>query len=376
MKLLYVTTSMEVGGVETNLVGLCGELRRRGHEVWVASSGGVLEGELATAGARHVRLPLSLHRPLSLIGSAWSIRQLVEREQFEVVHAMSAAGNLAATLAPRSGRFFSSPMGLQNSDREAAWVTFLRTWLMTLRTDCLLAISPEIERALRGAGVPAGKMLRCSVNAIDCARLQAADGAAVRRELGIGPDQPLVTTIGALHPRKSHHLFVAAAARLLEKCPEARFLVVGEGPLRSELEAQAAALRLAGRLTFTGERRDVPDLLAATTVYIKPGVVEGFIGITVLEAQAAGTPVVAFRTRDVEEAIVPGQTGLLVPPGDVDALAEAVAGLLARPADAADMAARGQALATERFGLDAVVSGLEAAYAGPTAAAGVSLCAG
>lgn len=366
MKLLYVTSSMEIGGVETNLVGLCGELCKRGHEVWVASSGGALEGELTQQGARHVKLPLMLRSPVALLASAFSLRTLIQRERFDVVHTMSAAANLAVLLAPRHTRVISSPMGLQNSDREPAAVTLLRNWLMRVGVDSVLTISPEIERAMRAVGVPRPRLVSCQVDAIDFDRFRLSpdEACAIRREFGIAPDEPVITTIGALHPRKSHHLFIAAAAKLLLREPRARFLVVGEGPLRAELEEQAQALGIASRLALTGQRRDVAALLGATTVYVKPGVVEGFVGITVLEAMAAGKPVVAFRTRDVEEAIRADETGLLVPPADVSALAEAIAGLLAHPENAAQMAARARTFAERRFGLDAVVSNLERVYGG------------
>lgn len=362
MKLLYVTSSMEVGGVETNLVGLSGELCRRGHEVWVASSGGALEGELALQGARHVKLPLMLRDGSGLARTAWALRRLIRRERFDAVHCMSAAASVTGLLAPRGTRVVSSPMGLQNSDREPPLTTLLRNWLMTLGADHVLMISPAINQAMRSLRISSRRLISCQVNAIDLTRFETGpdEACTVRREFGIGPDEPVVTTIGALHPRKSHHLFLAAAAQV----PHARFVLVGEGPLRTELEAQARELDIASRVIFTGQRRDVGALLAATSVYVKPGVVEGFIGITVLEAQAAGKPVVAFRTRDVEEAIVPGETGLIVPTGDTTALAGAIQHLLAHPADAAAMAGRGREFVRHRFGLRHVVDNLERVYQG------------
>src|SRR6185436_13313319 len=158
-----------------------------------------------------------------------------------------------------------------------------------------------------------------------------ADGASVRREFGFPQGAPIVSTIGALHPRKSHELFIDAAALITVAEPNARFLVIGEGELLGDLEHYVATRGLADRLVFTGGRDDVARLLAATDVYVKPGVLEGFIGITVLEALALGKPVVAFDTEDVKLALTDGQTGLIVPRGDVQALAERVVYLLRNP---------------------------------------------
>src|SRR5438445_11274096 len=114
VRILYVSNSLDVGGVETNLVGLGEQLRKRGHMVAVASSGGTLEGELVRHGVRHINLSISLHAPVGLLAAAVQLRQLAERERYEVVHSMSAAGNLATVLMSRRAAvvFVRSAMGL------------------------------------------------------------------------------------------------------------------------------------------------------------------------------------------------------------------------------------------------------------------------
>src|SRR5688500_5328203 len=134
---------MEIGGVETNFVGLSRALRERGHEVTVVSSGGRLVEQLTSQGTRHIHQPVNLLHPRGLLASSIALRRLIQREGTEVAHAMSAAANLALQLAPRDRRcvFVASPMGLQNPDREAPWVTHLRNWLLALRGDRVLVIS-------------------------------------------------------------------------------------------------------------------------------------------------------------------------------------------------------------------------------------------
>src|SRR6185503_10534514 len=151
-----------------------------------------------------------------------------------------------------------------------------------------------------------------------------------------------VSTIGALHARKSHELFIDAAATVVAAEPAARFLIVGEGELLGELERHAHRRGVHDRLVFTGRREDVARLLSATDVYVKPGVLEGFIGITVLEALGLSKPVVAFETEDVKLALTDGETGLIVPNGDVARLAEKILYLLGNPAVGSRLGQAGQ----------------------------------
>jgi glycosyltransferase involved in cell wall biosynthesis len=367
LNILFVTNTMEVGGIEKTLTILGPELAARGHGVTVLSSGGVLERELHEAGIRHVKRPVSLRKPAALLSTALWLRDTLLQAQFDVVHSLSAAGNLAAAFGRQSAPpalFVSSPMGLENAEREQPWRTRLRNRLLTWRADWVLVISPAIRKALLDAGVPAARLVECSLTGVQMQRFHvtAETAAAVRRELGVSEDELLVSTIGALHPRKSHHLFIAAARQVLDRVPNARFAVIGGGPLRAQLLAQARELGLDGKLTFPGERLDVPEILAATDVYVKPGIVEGFSGLTPLEAMASHVPVVAFDTTDVRAAITDGESGLIVPDHDPASLAEAVVRLLQTPSLRYQLAEQGFNVVRDRCSMTQVAAELEAAY--------------
>lgn len=366
MKLLYVTNTMAVGGVETNLVRLTRELRRLDHEVWVASAGGRLVEALEANGVRHVTLPISIRRPDRLLAASRTLRRLIADRAFAIVHAMSAAANAAVQMPPRVAGplYVSSPMGLQQSDREWRAVTAARTFTMIAGADRLFVISPEIDRHLRGLGASGDRIVACDIVGIDAERFDPdpSGRARIRAELGVAADAALVSTIGVLHPRKRHDLFIEAASVLAARSPSARFAIVGGGTERPMLEALAARRGLTPRLTFLGERRDIPDILAASDVYVRPGILEGFIGITVLEAMFVGVPVVTFSTNDVAVAVTDGVTGLSVAELTGSALATAVGSLLADPALAERIASAGRRFARERFALDAVARSLIARY--------------
>jgi glycosyltransferase involved in cell wall biosynthesis len=304
--------------------------------------------------------------------AARQIRRLIVEHQIDLVHSFSATASVAVNLALRARgasalggvRLVSSPMGLQNSPRELPVTTWLRNWFLALGAEQILVISPEIRRHLIRVGAREQALVDFNFVGLDVDTFQPSgdDYASVRREFGFPTDALLVSTIGALHPRKSHELFIEAAAQVAAAEPRAGFLVVGDGELRAELEGCATSRGLGARLRFTGVREDIARLLTATDVYVKPGVVEGFIGITVLEALSLGKPVVAFDTEDVKLAVTDGATGLIVPNGDVRQLADRIVYLLRHPEVGLRLGQAGQQVVLDRFDFGVLARRLEEFY--------------
>jgi glycosyltransferase involved in cell wall biosynthesis len=133
---------------------------------------------------------------------------------------------------------------------------------------------------------------------------------------------PVLGIVGRLTPPKDHVTFLKAAALIWRKVPKARFLIVGDGPLRTALEVQAHELGLSGVLTFTGMRKDIPDVLAALDVLVFSSLWEG-LPVALLEGMAAAKPVVATNVGGIPDVVLPDKTALLVRPSDADALAQA-----------------------------------------------------
>ncbi|MBV9322220.1 MAG: glycosyltransferase family 4 protein [Chloroflexi bacterium] len=374
MRILLAAKTMGVGGLERIVVALARELGGRGHQVWVVSSGGDLVADLRRSGAEHIRAPLEITSPIGVAQAARQVRRVIVEQRIDLVHSFSATASLAINLALRARsanglggvRVVSSPMGLQNSPRELPVTTWLRNWFLTLGAEQILVISPEIRRHLKRVGAREEALVDFNFVGLDIDTFQASgdDRLSVRREFRFGPDARLISTIGALHPRKSHDLFIEAARRVSAAEPRACFLIVGDGELRAELEALAIERGLESRLAFTGVREDVARLLAATDVYVKPGVLEGFIGITVLEALSLGKPVVAFETQDVKLALTDGETGLIVANGDVDQLADRILYLLHNPQVGDRLGTAGQQLVIERFDFGVLARRLEEFYLG------------
>jgi glycosyltransferase involved in cell wall biosynthesis len=374
MRILLAAKTMGVGGLERIVVALARELCSRGHTVWVVSSGGDLVDELRRAGAEHIAAPLEITSPIGVLQAAKLMRRAILEHHIDLVHSFSATASVAINLAVRGRganglegvRVVSSPMGLQNSPRELPVTTWLRNWFLALGAEQILVISPEIRRHLKRVGAREEALVDFNFVGLDVDTFQPSedDHQSVRREFGFAPDALLVSTIGALHPRKSHDLFIEAAALVSQAEPSTRFLIIGDGELRTELQALATARGLDARLAFTGVREDVARLLSATDVYVKPGIVEGFIGITVLEALALGKPVVAFDTEDVKLALTDRETGLIVANADVEQLADRIVYLLRHPQFGRKLGQAGLQVVLERFDFEVLARRLEEFYQG------------
>jgi len=213
-----------------------------------------------------------------------------------------------------------------------------------------IAVSHEVARRLRQTfGIPERK-IEVIYNAVAPDRFAASDGSACGGAIIGRAGQSVILTLARLNPQKGLCYLLEAAVQV----PEALFVLAGDGSERSALEARANALGIADRVVFLGHRRDVPELLAGCDLLVLPSLYEG-LPLSVLEAMAAGRPVVATAIGGTDEAVVHGKTGLLVPPADPDALAGAIRTILRDPQLAQRLAEAGQARARQRFSVAAMV---------------------
>jgi glycosyltransferase involved in cell wall biosynthesis len=208
-------------------------------------------------------------------------------------------------------------------------------------------------------GFPAEKV-RVIPNGVDVQRFRPNDEAraAIRREFGLPPDAPVVGIVAALRPEKNHELFLNAAAAVLARRPEARFLLVGDGPRRGDLERQAAEGKLQNAVRFAGSRSDVPALLAAMDVFALTSHNEAN-PVSILEAMAVGLPVVATHVGSVAESVADRQTGYLVAPGAVDETAARWLDLIEDQPRRRTMGDAGRCRIVERWSLDVMVEGYQ-----------------
>jgi glycosyltransferase involved in cell wall biosynthesis len=192
--------------------------------------------------------------------------------------------------------------------------------------DSLICVSWGVYQSFVGAGLPGEKL--CTIrNGIAPHRPHAPRRSDVHQELGLPQDAPIVLTVARFVEQKGYPHLLKAIPRILTQCPGTSFLWVGHGPLELQLQRQVQAQGLAERVRFLGTRDDVRSLMGAADLLVVPSVFEG-LPLVVLEAMAAGLPVIGTRVCGTSEAVVHGRTDLLVDVGDVSGLAAAnVAGV-------------------------------------------------
>ena len=368
MKILMVTNSLQMGGIETNLVRLTKALTGRGHQITVGARSGVLAVPTESAGAAIVPLSMRLRSLPGLLRDLHSLRRSLLAGA-DVVHVFSASAGvvlwLALRLVARKSRpaVVASVMGISFRPDEPRWKIRLRARLTLLSCDTLIVTSPAIGELVSDFSNAGHKAVWASVVGVEIPRPGKADcSAQIRESLGFRTEDKVVLTIGNLTPSKSHEFFIHAAAEIVGIRDNVQFLIAGGGKCYSRLKEEIEELGVVDRVHLLGERQDVEKLISSCDVYVRPGIVEGFVGITVLEAQAQRRPVVSFDTLDVRQAITHKKTGLLVPSADWKALAAAVLQLLDDPDLASSIGEAGHQHFLQHFALEAIVDGLERIY--------------
>jgi glycosyltransferase involved in cell wall biosynthesis len=272
-----------------------------------ARAAGIAVEELAQGGA------------LDLAG-AWRLRALVRRSGAALVHAhTSKSHSLAALALVGTGIPLGATRRVVFRAGRGPW----GAWKYRRAVAGWVAISHGARAALEGAGV-AGGLITVIPDALDPAPLDAAPVGVLRRELGLPADALLVGCVAQLTAEKGHDTLLAAWPAVAAACPHAHLALVGDGPLRAELERSAAQLP---RVRFLGFREDIAAVHRSLDLCVLPSRQEG-LGSSLLDAQCCAVPVVATRVGGIPEAMEDGVSGLLVPVDDPAALAAALARLL------------------------------------------------
>lgn len=381
---IHVITRLDRGGSAQNtLLTALGHDRSRFEALvvtgppgrWEAQGGSKAAEEnyrrLAAAGIRYQVLPTLTRSiaPLDDVRTLFRLLALFQRERPAIVHTHTskagAVGRLAAWLAgvpvvvhTPHGHVFYGLFG-----RVLSWLFLLVERLLAPGTSRLIALTEgerdeHLERGVgrhdRFAVIPSG---------IDLDRFRQLAGTTGRRPKGVDcpPDAFVIGSVGWLTPIKGHRVLIEAIARLKPSHPRLFAVIVGGGELKDELMALAGRLGVHDSVRLLGERTDVPDCLGAMDLFVLPSFNEG-MGRALVEAMAAGRPVIASRVGGIPAFVKDRRNGLLVPPGDPAALASAIAELLSRPDWAKELGAAASQSIGARFGIPAMVHAVEAVY--------------
>lgn len=355
MRVLHVDTGKTWRGGQQQAYYLHEGLLREGVESLLACSlGGELERRARGAGLPVVGLPL--RGELDLI-SAWRLGRYARRRGVTHLHAHSSHAQTYVLL----GGLFSNCRN-RLSTRRVDFVPSrhaLNRWKYGSLSR-LITVSAAIGEIMLGFGFPRER-LRVVHDGADVDRVAPGQGHRFREELGIQPDEPLVGNVAHLVDHKGQRYFLDAMPEILGEFPTARFVLVGEGELESELRQQAARLGLGDRVLFTGFRNDVPVVLDALDVFVMCSHLEG-LGSVVIEALAAGKAVVGTAAGGIPEIVRDGVDGLIVPVRDPHGIAREVRRLLGDAALSRRLRESGRSRVREDFSVAAMVRGNLSVY--------------
>lgn len=347
LRVLHIVEAT-TAGVARHVLDLSRDMRQAGIDVTVACphvrqvarQDTAFVEQLSAAGLSVVLVPMRRSiRPLADLRAYLRLLRLIRREGYDVVHTHSSkAGVLGRLAAGRAGvaAIVYTPNGFAFRAKNRLLSGLYRAverWLGHRTTDALICVSPsELALAQREAIAPPERLVLIE-NAID-ASLFAPPGDArlAKTALGLDPDPPLLGFVGRLDRHKGVEIFVEAARLVVSTQGDARFVLVGEGELENALRRAVRKHHLERHVVLAGYRTDIPLVLQALDVFVLPSLFEA-LPYTLMEAMAAGKAVITTNVMGNCDLVEQGQTGLLVPPCDARALAEAMIRLLSAPAE-------------------------------------------
>jgi lipopolysaccharide heptosyltransferase II len=323
MNILQILPELNVGGVETGTVDLAKCLVAQGHKSIVVSNGGALVAQLESDGSKHYVLPVHKKNFFTIIYCIGKLVDIIQKEKIDIVHARSRVPAWIAFFACRKteAHFLTTCHGYYSThlfSKVMGWGKIV------------IVISEAIGRHMvRDFAVPAENVRVISrsveVEKFNLPRAPKTDKKAFT-----------VVMIGRITPLKGHSYFLKAMARVIHQMPSVKVQIIGDAPpkkqfYKEELILLTKRLGITNQVEFMGNRRDIPQLLSKADCLVLSTITQEAFGRVIIEAQAAGVPVVATRVGGVSEIIEHEKTGLLVLPKEIEAMSDAVLRILNNP---------------------------------------------
>ena len=362
---VHLIEDMGVGGLERNVALIAENLdpAKFNVSVWCLGEGGAIADELIEKGGdlRILNLP-SYHRPENIL-------KLVNKLKANKVHILhthgyfaNTMGRLAAIIARTPKRFAH----IQNShwtSEERKKRNYMIDRVLSLFCNRIIACS-EVSRKyqIEVAKIHPNKI----VTIHNCTNMKIFDPCkswpGIRQEFGFTDKNIIIASVGRLTEVKGHRFLIKATQKIIKQFPEARVLIVGDGVERKNLQTQVRELSLGRHIYFLGTRHDIPNILSSVDIFVQPTLTREGLPLAITEAMASEKPVLATDVGGVSEAVIEGMTGVLVPPGNHDDLAEGLIYLLSNPLRRKEIAIEGRKICLEKFSLDKMIKKIEAVY--------------
>jgi N-acetyl-alpha-D-glucosaminyl L-malate synthase BshA len=361
-----------VGGSGVVATELAHALAERGHDVHLISSEPPFRWRDGVAGLSFAPVlvpsyPL-FREPQYLLALATTIARVAEERRLDIVHAHYAVPHataaylahqvlaLAPAQAPRTvTTLHGTDITLVGSDP-----SYARVVAFSIEQSHAVTAVSESLRADTIAALAVRRPISVIPNFLDCGRYRRRFDPSLRARLCPGPTEALLVHVSNFRPVKQVDLAIEAF-RLIRRRVDARFVLIGDGPVRPDVERLAAAHGLAAHVEFVGEQQDLVPWLSVADAFLLPSAQESF-GLAALEAMACEVPVIAFRIGGLPEIIDHGHTGFVCEPQSVEEMAERAIALLTAPDRRAEMGRAAAGVVRSRYCSERIVPGYEAAY--------------
>lgn len=357
--ILYLANSGDIiGGGQISLLGLLKRLNRgKYHPVVVCPAVGSLYDELKRIGVETHIVRMNTLRNLNFLLWVKTINRLVQLIKSKKIQIIHSNGSRATIFGGIAARLTKTPLiwhvRIVNSDK-------LLDRLLARLASKIIVISKAVSRRFNWLKNKEDKIVLV-YNGIDLERFKPNVGIRKVRGESLSSKTPMVVTVGRLDWYKGHKYLLEAAEKIVQTLPDARFLIVGDGGYRKRLENQVKQLNLDENVIFTGNRKDIPEILAGIDLFVLSSVSEGF-GRAVAEAMACAKTVVATKAGGLSEVVEDGITGRLVSPKNSTALAEAIIELLKDKKKAENMGIAGRKRVEKLFSIERNVKSIEELY--------------
>ncbi len=369
MRLLFVIDNLEFGGGERGFSQIINGLMGKDYDIFLASNPGTaMYRSIDRSAVRCIPLNFSARVSVSPLKA---IVRMIRQEGIDIVHGQGGRAEFYARLASKvagSAKYVSTiQMPVEGYDvpalQRGIYCFFDR--ITEKYVDRFIVVSDVLKRQMiEGHGVPAEKVVRI-YNGIETNLYDPADGAdgssRFRAGMGFRPEDRLVGAIGRMVWQKGFEYLIRGIPDVLKACPQARFLFVGDGPLRESLQALSSRLGSGGSVFFTGFQRDIRHILSALDLCVIPSLREGFPMVT-LEAMAMARPIVATNIDGITEQMTDGREGFLVPPEDPTSLARAVSTVLLDRSLAQEMGRQARLTVERKFPVEKMIEETEGVY--------------
>jgi len=346
MNILFLTTHANTGGITSYILTLGEALVKDGHKVWVASSGGDCVLRMEEAGMRHIKVNIRTKSEAhpKLVLSLIPLHDLVRKEAIDIIHTQTRVTQVL-------GSFLSRFSGVKMVTTCHGF--FRPRWFRKMFPcwgDAVIAISGPVKQHLSADFGVAKNKVYLIVNGIDLDRFVMTTDqmrCVARQKINFG-NTPLIGIIARLSDVKGIDVLIKAMPLVLKRIPSANLIIAGQGPEESKLRILTEYLLLKDHVHFKNTINQTQELLAALDVFVMPSLMEG-LGLSVIEAQACGIPVVASMVGGLVDLIEDGKSGFLVAANDPTALANRIIDLIRDPQQAKIMANQARANVEKKF---------------------------